>query len=80
MFVWANDGEQLKVDVPIVFKGLDDCPGLKKGKYTLVFCSYLLPSFIKFHILLVGWYCCVLVLIGNVKICSVIWTNDNFAD
>ena len=35
MFVWANDGEQLKVDVPIVFKGLDDCPGLKKGKYTL---------------------------------------------
>lgn len=33
--MWANDGEQLKVDVPIVFKGLDDCPGLKKGKYTL---------------------------------------------
>ncbi|KAJ4891031.1 hypothetical protein Rs2_30779 [Raphanus sativus] len=31
VFVWANDGEQLKVDVPLVFKGLDDCPGLKKG-------------------------------------------------
>uniref|UniRef100_A0A1J3IIM4 50S ribosomal protein L25 n=1 Tax=Noccaea caerulescens TaxID=107243 RepID=A0A1J3IIM4_NOCCA len=31
VFVWADDGEQLKVDVPLVFKGLDHCPGLKKG-------------------------------------------------
>ncbi|KAF8085480.1 hypothetical protein N665_0666s0027 [Sinapis alba] len=31
VFVWANDGELLKVDVPLVFKGLDHCPGLKKG-------------------------------------------------
>ena len=29
--VWANDEEQLKVDVPLVFKGLDNCPGIKKG-------------------------------------------------
>ena len=45
MFVWANDGELLKVDVPLVFRGLDDCPGLKKGMYTLVFCSYLFLAF-----------------------------------
>ncbi|CAH8339881.1 unnamed protein product [Eruca vesicaria subsp. sativa] len=31
VFVWANDGEHLKVDVPLLFKGLDICPGLKKG-------------------------------------------------
>lgn len=31
VFVWADDGEKLKVDVPVVFKGLDHCPGLKKG-------------------------------------------------
>ncbi|ESQ31169.1 hypothetical protein EUTSA_v10004830mg [Eutrema salsugineum] len=31
VFVWADDGEQLKVDVPVVFKGLENCPGLKKG-------------------------------------------------
>ncbi|KAG8384428.1 hypothetical protein BUALT_Bualt04G0116900 [Buddleja alternifolia] len=31
VFVWAEDGTMIKVDVPIVFKGQDDCPGLKKG-------------------------------------------------
>ncbi|PNY15780.1 50S ribosomal protein l25-like [Trifolium pratense] len=31
VFVWAEDGMDLKVDVPVVFKGEDDCPGLKKG-------------------------------------------------
>ncbi|VVB18264.1 unnamed protein product [Arabis nemorensis] len=31
VFVWADDGEQLKVDVPLVFKGLENSPGLKKG-------------------------------------------------
>ncbi|GKU94685.1 hypothetical protein SLEP1_g8139 [Rubroshorea leprosula] len=31
VFVWADDGTELKVDVPIVFKGLEHCPGLKKG-------------------------------------------------
>ncbi|XP_010484577.1 PREDICTED: uncharacterized protein LOC104762878 isoform X1 [Camelina sativa] len=30
VFVWADDGEKLKVDVPVVFNGLDHCPGLKK--------------------------------------------------
>ncbi|KAL7244138.1 hypothetical protein ACSBR1_016384 [Camellia fascicularis] len=30
VFVWADEGSKLKVDVPIVFKG-DVCPGLKKG-------------------------------------------------
>ncbi|XP_059457885.1 uncharacterized protein LOC132187555 [Corylus avellana] len=31
VFVWAEDGSELKVDVPVVFKGEDVCPGLKKG-------------------------------------------------
>ena len=31
MFVWADDGSELKVDVPVVFKGEDVCPGLQKG-------------------------------------------------
>ncbi|XP_037495028.1 50S ribosomal protein L25 isoform X2 [Jatropha curcas] len=31
VFVWADEGTQLKVDVPIVFRGEEDCPGLKKG-------------------------------------------------
>ncbi|XVF15603.1 hypothetical protein REPUB_Repub09cG0168600 [Reevesia pubescens] len=31
VFVWADDGTELKVDVPVVFKGIEDCPGLKKG-------------------------------------------------
>lgn len=31
MFVWADEGSELKVDVPVVFKGEDVCPGLKKG-------------------------------------------------
>lgn len=31
MFVWADEGSELKVDVPVTFKGEDVCPGLKKG-------------------------------------------------
>lgn len=31
VFVWAEDGTPLKVEVPIVYKGEDVCPGLKKG-------------------------------------------------
>ncbi|KAJ0040050.1 hypothetical protein Pint_28112 [Pistacia integerrima] len=31
VFVWADDGTKLKVDVPVVFKGEENCPGLKKG-------------------------------------------------
>lgn len=31
VFVWAEDGLDLKVDVPVVFKGEDICPGLQKG-------------------------------------------------
>ncbi|KAL8234100.1 hypothetical protein R6Q59_020200 [Mikania micrantha] len=31
VFVWADEGTSLKVDVPVVFKGEDVCPGLKKG-------------------------------------------------
>ncbi|KAL9464356.1 hypothetical protein AB3S75_002036 [Citrus x aurantiifolia] len=33
VFVWADDGTGLKVDVPVVFKGVESCPGLKKGGY-----------------------------------------------
>ena len=35
MFVWADDGSELKVDVPVVFKGEDVCPGLQKGIFSL---------------------------------------------
>ncbi|XP_022741328.1 uncharacterized protein LOC111292941 isoform X2 [Durio zibethinus] len=35
VFVWADEGTELKVDVPVVLKGIADCPGLKKG-YELV--------------------------------------------
>ncbi|XP_021752238.1 uncharacterized protein LOC110717780 [Chenopodium quinoa] len=31
VFVWAEEGSKLEVDVPVVFKGVDSCPGLKKG-------------------------------------------------
>ncbi|XP_057975725.1 uncharacterized protein LOC131163041 [Malania oleifera] len=31
VFAWAEEGSELKVDVPVVFKGEDVCPGLKKG-------------------------------------------------
>ncbi|XP_061352818.1 uncharacterized protein LOC133297667 [Gastrolobium bilobum] len=31
VFVWAEDGMELKVHVPVVFKGEDACPGLQKG-------------------------------------------------
>ncbi|XP_057524002.1 uncharacterized protein LOC130803818 [Amaranthus tricolor] len=30
VFVWAEEGSKLEVDVPVVFKGVDSCPGLKK--------------------------------------------------
>lgn len=33
VFVWAEDGMELKVDVPVVFKGEDVCPGIQKGNY-----------------------------------------------
>ncbi|KAI3500505.1 hypothetical protein L1887_36327 [Cichorium endivia] len=33
VFVWADEGTELKLDVPIVFKGEDVCPGLKKGGF-----------------------------------------------
>lgn len=36
MFVWAEEGSELKVDVPVVFKGEDVCPGLKKGNFALL--------------------------------------------
>ncbi|KAM7263963.1 hypothetical protein ACFE04_001646 [Oxalis oulophora] len=31
VFVWAEEGTELKVDVPVVFKGEENCPGLQKG-------------------------------------------------
>ncbi|KAL5557089.1 hypothetical protein UlMin_039325 [Ulmus minor] len=33
VFVWAEEGSELKVDVPVVFKGEDVCPGIEKGGY-----------------------------------------------
>ncbi|KAL1563239.1 50S ribosomal protein L25-like [Salvia divinorum] len=31
VFAWAEDGSELKVEVPIVYAGEDACPGVKKG-------------------------------------------------
>ncbi|KAJ4828375.1 hypothetical protein Tsubulata_017829 [Turnera subulata] len=31
VFVWADEGSELKVDVPVVFNGEEECVGLKKG-------------------------------------------------
>ncbi|KAK7256031.1 hypothetical protein RIF29_29463 [Crotalaria pallida] len=31
VFAWAEDGMELKVDVPVIFKGEDVCLGIKKG-------------------------------------------------
>ncbi|ERN10132.1 hypothetical protein AMTR_s00169p00043580 [Amborella trichopoda] len=33
VFVWADEGSELNVDVPIVFKGEECCPGIQKGGY-----------------------------------------------
>ncbi|XP_020091421.1 uncharacterized protein LOC109712327 [Ananas comosus] len=33
VMAWAEKGMNLKVNVPVVFKGEDVCPGLKKGGY-----------------------------------------------
>lgn len=34
VFAWAEDGSELKVEVPIVYTGEDACPGVKKGLYS----------------------------------------------
>ncbi|KAL1812592.1 hypothetical protein ACET3Z_022657 [Daucus carota] len=47
VFVWADEGSKLKVDVPIVYKGEDDCPGIRKGGYIYKIrdnLKYLCPS------------------------------------
>ncbi|XP_042373384.1 50S ribosomal protein L25-like [Zingiber officinale] len=44
---WAEKGSVLNVDVPVIFKGEDVCPGLKKGGYLLknrTSLEYLCPS------------------------------------
>ena len=33
VFAWAEDGKEIKVDVPLVFKGEDVCPGIQKGPF-----------------------------------------------
>lgn len=38
VFAWAEDGSELKVEVPIVYTGEDACPGVKKGLYSILFC------------------------------------------
>ena len=39
-FAWADEGSELKVDVPLVFKGENVCPCIKKGS---LFVSLVLP-------------------------------------
>lgn len=39
VFVWADERTDLKVDVPVVFKGEDACPGVRKGELLNLFCS-----------------------------------------
>ncbi|KMT09358.1 hypothetical protein BVRB_6g134520 [Beta vulgaris subsp. vulgaris] len=31
IFKWAEEGAKLEVDIPVVFKGAESCPGLNKG-------------------------------------------------
>ncbi|XP_072955686.1 uncharacterized protein [Typha angustifolia] len=47
VMAWAEKGAELKVDVPVVFKGEDVCPGLKKGGYLhkiRTYLKYLCPA------------------------------------
>ncbi|KAK3023977.1 hypothetical protein RJ639_042867 [Escallonia herrerae] len=47
VFVWADEGTKLKVDVPLVFKGQDLCSGVGKGghlKIVKTSLKYLCPS------------------------------------
>ncbi|KAE8723343.1 VAMP-like protein YKT62 [Hibiscus syriacus] len=47
VFVWADEGNELKVDVPVVFKGLEYCPGLKK--------EYMVHSYNKNGLCAIGF-------------------------
>ena len=42
MFAWADEGTEMKVDVPVVFKGEENCPGLKKGTFYSCLIHYYL--------------------------------------
>ncbi|CAK7337623.1 unnamed protein product [Dovyalis caffra] len=47
VFAWADDGTEMKVDVPVVLKGEENCPGLKKGGHLKMIRStlkYLCPA------------------------------------
>ncbi|KAK9671229.1 hypothetical protein RND81_12G014800 [Saponaria officinalis] len=47
VFAWADEGSHLEVDVPVVFKGEDSCPGLQKGgqlKSIRTSLKYLCPA------------------------------------
>lgn len=41
VMVWADEGTEMKVNVPIVFEGINDCPGIKKGGYLQILRPYL---------------------------------------
>ncbi|KAJ3674355.1 hypothetical protein LUZ60_004971 [Juncus effusus] len=43
---WAEKGKELKVKVPLVFKGEDLCPGLKKGGHLRKVRSFLTHKFL----------------------------------
>jgi len=51
VFVWAEEGSELKVDVPVVFKGEDVCPGLKKGNQRLLLVFLFLCFFFRLWLL-----------------------------
>ncbi|KAK9705010.1 hypothetical protein RND81_07G026700 [Saponaria officinalis] len=47
VFAWEDEGSHLEVDVPVVFKGEDSCPGLQKGgqlKSIRTSLKYLCPA------------------------------------
>ncbi|CAI9110118.1 OLC1v1010095C1 [Oldenlandia corymbosa var. corymbosa] len=47
VLAWAEDGKKFVVDVPIVFKGEDVCPGIQKGGYlnkVRKYLRYLCPA------------------------------------
>lgn len=57
----------------------DDVPGLKKGKYALVFCSYFLPFLSDFTSCYASSVICMLLLFGamtTLQICGVFLLLD----
>ncbi|CAI9110119.1 OLC1v1010095C2 [Oldenlandia corymbosa var. corymbosa] len=60
VLAWAEDGKKFVVDVPIVFKGEDVCPGIQKGWSLRIVFTYEMCSFVCISISfpLLGLFMC----------------------